>query len=563
MAGRLTAARTLMTGAAMVMVLALWAAPAMAQTTCTTTWTGASGGSTWGTAGNWSAGAVPTATDRACIPAGSTVRVQSAHTVGSVGVDGTLEIAGGALAVSDAAAPSEVRALTLSGGLLEGAATVNVSESFVWTGGDVGGTGRTVLESGAVGSIAFASESAYVMFAERGLVNRGTLTFSRGTVYGRDGAWIENEGTFRVNAESSGGLAYFTGAQPTFKNTGTVEKAAGSGRSLIGFRFDNRGAVLAQSGELAFSGGATAPTSDGSWTGSGSARVTFDGGAFSVGRWTLAGNVRFKSGTVTAASLTGPDADVEISGGALSVTDTTNASQLRGLALSGGLLEGAATVNVSESFAWTGGDVGGTGRTVLESGAVGSIAFASESAYVMFAERGLVNRGTLTFSRGTVYGRDGAWIENEGTFRVNAESSGGLAYFTGAQPTFKNTGTVEKTAGSGRSLIGFRFDNRGAVLAQSGELAFSGGATAPTSDGSWTGSGSARVTFDGGAFSVGRWTLAGNVRFKSGTVTAASLTGPDADVEISGGALSVTDTTNASQVRGLALSGGSLEGRRP
>ena len=241
---------------------------------------------------------------------------------------------------------------------------MNVSDTFAWTGGDMDGTGRTVLGTGAVGSIALASESAYVMFAERGLVNRGTLTFSRGRstaatargsrTRGRSGSTRSPRAGWRIRR-----------AQPTFKNTGTVEKTAGSGRSLIGFRFDNRGAVLAQSGELAFSGGATAPTSDGSWTGSGSARISFEGGTFTVGRWTLAGNVRFKSGTVTAASLTGPDADIEIAGGALSVTDTTNASQVRGLALSGGRSSGAGDRGVSDTFAWTGGDMNGTGQTVL------------------------------------------------------------------------------------------------------------------------------------------------------------------------------------------------------
>ena len=129
-----------------------------------------------------------------------------------------------------------------------------------------------------------------------------------------------------------------------------------------------------------------------------------------------------------------------------------------------------------------------------------------------FAERALINRGKLTFSRGQVNGRDGARIENEGTFRINAESGGGLLYAGGAAPTFVNTGTVEKTAGSGRSLNAFRFDNRGSVVAQSGELAFSGGVTAPTSDGSWTANGSARISFESNTFTVGRWTLAGNIK---------------------------------------------------
>ena len=140
----------------------------------------------------------------------------------------------------------------------------------------------------------------------------------------------------------------------------------------------------------------------------------------------------------------------------------------------------------------------------------------SETSMVALSQRALVNRGTLTFSRGRVFGRDAGSIENEGTFRMNAESGDGLYSWVGTQPSLTNTGTFEKTAGAGRSVIGFQFDNRGAVRAESGELSFSGGATAPTSDGSWTGSGLGAVRFAGGTFDVGQW----NPRARSGSLAA-------------------------------------------
>ena len=309
--------------------LVLWPGSAAAQGTCTKSWTGSAGDGVWGTAANWAPSGVPGAGDQASIPSGATVQVQSGHSVGSVESAGSLQLTSGSLSVSDA---SQAASLTISGGSLGGAGTLNVSDSFSWTAGDMNGTGRTVLGSGVTGSIAMPSETSMVALSQRALVNRGTLTFSRGRIFGRDAGSIENEGTFRMNAESGDGLYNWVGTQPSFTNTGTVEKTAGGGRSVIGFRFDNRGAVRAENGELAFSGGASAPGSDGSWNGSGGV-ISFDGGAFSVGRWDMAGSIQFRSSTVTAAGLTAPAADVEISGGSLTVTDDAVASQVRGLAL--------------------------------------------------------------------------------------------------------------------------------------------------------------------------------------------------------------------------------------
>ena len=107
---------------------------------------------------------------------------------------------------------------------------------------------------------------------------------------------------------------------------------------------------------------------------------------------------------MTASGVTAPAADVEISGGSLTVNGA--ASQMRGLALTGGSLGGAGTLNVSGSFLWTAGDMNGTGRTVLGSGVDGLIAMPSETSMVALSQRTLVNRGSVTFGRGRVFGRD-------------------------------------------------------------------------------------------------------------------------------------------------------------
>src|SRR5262249_17940047 len=84
----------------------------------TATWVGGPTGS-WGTAGNWSTGWVPAATDDVYIGTGVTVTHSSGtDSIHQLNVQGTLVISGGTLSVG---ANSSANNLTLSGGTLTGA----------------------------------------------------------------------------------------------------------------------------------------------------------------------------------------------------------------------------------------------------------------------------------------------------------------------------------------------------------------------------------------------------------------------------------------------------------
>ncbi len=68
---------------------------------------------------------------------------------------------------------SSAESLTLSGGTLTGAGTLDVSESLSWMGGTMSGSGATVLESGSTGSINPGSGGSAAL-TERTLTNRGS-----------------------------------------------------------------------------------------------------------------------------------------------------------------------------------------------------------------------------------------------------------------------------------------------------------------------------------------------------------------------------------------------------
>jgi hypothetical protein len=136
---------------------------------CTDTWIGPAEGP-WQTVANWSAGHVPTEADIACIGAGKTARVESLQSVGVVQGEGGI-IATNVLNLTrpPSEAVSTIGYLTLTGGSLNGAGTVEVANAFVATNGTLAGTGSTVLGSGTIGLIEGMTMN------RRTLVNSGSL----------------------------------------------------------------------------------------------------------------------------------------------------------------------------------------------------------------------------------------------------------------------------------------------------------------------------------------------------------------------------------------------------
>ena len=192
------------------------------------TWDNGGAGNAWSTAANWNPDAVPGAGDNVVIGSGS-----------EVDLSGTVEVNGLDLA-----------------GMLLGSGQLTVTGSMTWTGGELRGSGSTVIAPGATLSI---DGAAALTLVERTLTNQGTVTFA-GTEWVRlyDGATISNEVDALFEAQSDADLDHYSGDVSTFANAGTYRKSGGMGTSLVAMAFNNTGTMDVQTGTVQLTMGARA-----------------------------------------------------------------------------------------------------------------------------------------------------------------------------------------------------------------------------------------------------------------------------------------------------------------
>jgi PKD repeat protein len=420
----------------------------LATTGCTDTWTGEAGGDSWETAGNWSAEAVPTSDDVACIGSGTTVHVTAGdNTAGRLKDEGSLVVSGGTLEVANATTPSSVASLTVGGGTLTGAAEVDVSEALTWTEGTMSGSGKTVLEPGVSSKI---NPFTWVTLSERELVNQGILSWESGAIVTSAGAEISNEATFYADDDGphctygcdGTGISVESGSV-SFENTasGKITKEAGA-ITYIAVPFNNEGEVETTSGKLQFShGGVADETGGGSWAAGPGDLIEFSSGSFALGtNVELAGEVAITGGVVEASGLQGPGAKVSIEGATLDLEESLP-SELESLSIGTGptgrgygLLKGSSEARIAKSFEWSEGAIRGISPLVLESGSTGEINPVSDD---ILDESTLINEGTLNWYSGRLVGAGDAELLNEGTYEVNDQGphdecvDGCVGYHTG------------------------------------------------------------------------------------------------------------------------------------
>ena len=382
--------------------------------------------------------------------------------------------ASGTLELTSAATASHVKEFTVNRETtLDGAATLDVSSGFSWTGGTMSGTGTTSLEPSVSGSVA---EGAQPVLAKRHLINEGSLTLpAESGISGQESATLINNGTLTVNAEGeTRGLYDVTpSTPPTLVNTGTVQKASGAGISRIGFVLDNEGSVSSLSGELELiGGGASGKEKTSSWSGSASGIVIFGTGKYELGATTkfisgiIISAAEVKVGKIegSAASLAVTHVGVCCEHGVLEITGPEE-STLAGLLFESGTLTGAGNLKVSSALQAKSGTLAGSGGVTIESGATGLF----EGSVI--DERPLVNEGVATWSTGYLEERNGTRITNLGTFDANGET-GSMAVGSGAAPAFVNEGIFQKSAGTGTTEIQVEFENYGVVRTLTGRFKF-------------------------------------------------------------------------------------------
>jgi RHS repeat-associated protein len=466
------------------------------ESPCTDTWTGPSEGD-WETPGNWSTGSVPDTSDIACVGSGVTVQVAGGTDHAGVLLDeGALNIPSGSLELASESRSSTIGALTLNGGTLTGAGTLDVSGSLSWNYGTMSGSGATVIEPGASATLKGGTQ-----LTKRQLDNEGTATLTNGTFLNMsEGAQLENSGTFKTNTtEGWDGFQYNpeAGPAPSIINTGTFEKTAGSAETEVKVSFENQGTVQSQADSLQFYGGGT--STDGTWSASEGGSFYFGEGTYTLEGDTLAGPVSLAGATITTKEVKAGITSLQISGGTLNIATgslaTTDTTQTYGT------LTGTGTLDISGSLSWTGGTMSGSGSTVIEPGASATLKGGTQ-----LTKRQLDNEGTATLTNGTFLNMsEGAQLENSGTFKTNTtEGWDGFQYNpeAGPAPSIINTGTFEKTAGSAETEVKVDFTNDGRVMASAGELELlDGGVPEQAAYGSWHDEGGS-IVFVSGTFTI-------------------------------------------------------------
>ena len=472
------------------------------------------------------------------------------------------------VSISDSSTGSVLKHLAMSSGTLSGQGALTATDGLRWTDGTMSGSGETYLPAGSESSI----EADYsVALSGRTLRNAGVLTWSAGSVDGSNAAQIVNSGTWHANSQKASGLNNIGGTS-TFRNTGTVDKTDGTGLTRIAYGFDNQSAVTASTGTLRFDGGGiSGSTSQGSFTASASgSRVEFSSGLFDADRWDLAGTIAFNGATVHAARLNGPTADTSLAYSEVSISDTTTGSVLKHLTMSSGTLSGQGKLTATDGWRITDGSLVGSGTLVLPPGS-DSVIDADYSILVNGWH--IENYEHVAWNNGRVQTANAASITNfaDARFEANAEQGNGMSNISGAQSVFRNHGWVGKTQGNGETKLGPQFDNINELEAEQGRLSLGGG-TPPgdarnskvcaPKDGS-------SIVITGGDWNYGDTQWCGDIKIAGGNVTAASIqqklhdgqpTNPLADVDISSGTLTLTSTTEETQLRSLTMSGGNLSG---
>ena len=452
-----------------VAVLALGVASASAEPLCTDTWTGPSEGK-WEEASDWSTGKVPSASDVVCVGSGKTVEAS-----GTLDQAGVLEVKGilkltGTLEVANALEASSVVSLSVSGGTLEGAGTVDVSGSLAWTGGEMTGSGSTVILSSASAALE-GGEGTVSVASERLLVNEGTMTLATGHLSVVK-AEVKNTGTFRVNSEPGGGYVIgFGGGKALIQNTGTFEKTEGTSNARIEPTFENLGTVNAQSGSFSFSqGGSSSGTNE--WHAAEGKSIHFESGSFSLSSGSLSGSFSVERADVSMTNVNGKEAKVVLSPSSeideLSIG--TGTTTIGSFVMNGGSLTGTGTLDISGLFSRTGtGEsfMSGTGSMVVSSGA--SATLEASNVLLIRGSYSFVNKGTVTFSVGNISLQENLELVNDGTFKDNSETGYGIGR-GGEVSLIVNTGSFEKTTGTGTGRIEPKFENLGSIKEVTGHL---------------------------------------------------------------------------------------------
>jgi RHS repeat-associated protein len=392
---------------------------------------------------------------------------------------------------------------------------------FVFSGGTLAGPG-TLTNSGT----GFLTVTGGTLNGT--LSNQGTITQPSGTLTLNGG--LSNAGTYAVALAASGNV---TTAAGTFTNasTGILELTTNVSATLRS-PFANQGGTVettaaVTTGTLILGGGGTST-----------------GGSYDA----------------TAAG-----AAIDLAGGATSVFNGTYSGSGAGLielSLTGSIAAGASGATLAfttESFQVSNGGFNLQGNTLTNTGTI-TLANPSGTTVALYANQfyiggtfnlggTFINTGTVVEGIGPVEMFDNVTLNNQGSYQFTSDS--GLIFGNAPPQAVVNSGTIEKSGGTGTTKIDIPFDNQGGTVdAETGTLSLSRGGT--STGGTYTANGTAVIDLTGGSSHTFTGTYTGSgtgrVQITSGSLTigsgGATFNFPSGQFVWSGGTLSGT-LTNA------------------
>jgi hypothetical protein len=499
----------------------------------------------WNTASNWTLGAVPDASQIACLNLGApsfVTRLQgSAASVLGFGCDHILDVQ----AMLQSATSSTAHRIDLNGGTLTGGGDLAVSD-LRWTTGTVT---RPPNTSPILTASSITTSGNFQKSLARDTIITQNLSHNAGQLALNNGSALEIAPFATATITTGASITWGSGSEPSLFNQGTFRKVAPGTSSIFWVPLLNDGTIEVAEGRLELPGGDS--TSD----------VTIASGA------TLA----LQSGTFTfAASSTLSGGRLEVNGGtaifggdvdldeyAIGVGSPTNTLQANvsfdvgDMSMSGGTIGGAGNLQTG-TLTWNGGTMGGTGTVTADALTIGGLGQKNLQRSLTLTGDGESTSSNVGLSLG------GALSIARGA-ELTLTDGAGFTWISGTQPgTLINHGTLVRS-GSGVSIVSLvTLNNQGLIDIADGTMRMNG---TGTHTGMVTGAGTLEVYGGGQSFAGSSALNVGQLTLTSGTLTTSGGFNPDA-LTISNGTLTI-DSAGFSTTNAMTFTGGTLTGTAP
>ncbi|MEA2568380.1 MAG: hypothetical protein QOI24_381 [Acidobacteriota bacterium] len=337
-----------------------------------------------------------------------------------------------------------------------------------------------LIGSGTVGSGATIKVSGGYLAIENGgslnFQSGSTLDFTNGIVDVQAGASLALNGAATV----SNGALYVSGG--TVDVSTTLSMQSGSQLNLNGGSITGSGTVNSAANVQVNSTGTftidpvfnVMAGSSGVHVNSGTLSVRGGGTGDAAFMIASAAKLDFPSSyyTMTANGVVSGAGTLSLSGATLLIGGVTNPDYFN---LSAGTLDGPGFLDVRKQFDWSGGELTGSGTAQLAGGGVGNFNGAAGDMRLNGRTLNIYGLVHYTATTNELYIDNDGLLSIYGTFNIEDDGSIAVGSAAGGTVNIAPNGYLQKSGGTGTSVIEPYATNTAQVYVTSGRLEFSGG----------------------------------------------------------------------------------------